>query len=84
MVALSSTGNLLFSQRSSSFGTMFGSLHALLCRRRVLGAEGNHSSSGVFLFPGLYVSSTLVWMSAVQKHSTITSVGNEAVSQTEA
>lgn len=65
MVALSSMGNLLFSQGSNNFSTLFGSLKSLLWHRGGLGAEGLHSSWGVFLFPGLFLSSTLVWMSAV-------------------
>lgn len=78
MVALSSMGNLLFSQRSNNFGTLFGSLRSLLCHRRVGGAEGLHSSWGVFLFPGLHMSSTLVWMSAVQNYPTIMFVSSKA------
>lgn len=66
MVALSGMGSLLFNQRSNNFGTLFGCLRSLLCHQRARGAEGLHSSWGVFLFPGLHVSSTLVWMSAVQ------------------
>lgn len=66
MVALSSMGNLLFGQASNSFSTVFGSLQTLLCRHRGLGAVKDlHSSWGAFLFPGFYLSSTLVWMAAV-------------------
>lgn len=80
MVALSSMGNLLFIQRANNFCTLFGSLQSLLCHQRVLGAEGLHSSWGVFLFLGLYMSSTLVWMSAVQNYPTIMFVSGKAVS----
>lgn len=83
MVALSSMGNLLFSQRSNNFSTLFGSLQPLLWHRGVLGAEGLHSSWGVFLFPGLFLSSTLVWMSAVQNQPTMMFVSSKAVSSSD-
>lgn len=66
MVALSSMGNLLFGQSSNSFSTVFGSLQSLLCHHRGLRAGKDLQSSwGGFLFPGFYLSSTLVWMAAV-------------------
>lgn len=81
MVALSSMGNLLFSQTSNNFGTLFGSLQSLLCHRRIVGPEGLHSSWGVFLFPGLYLSSTLVWMTVVQNYLATMFLSSKAVSE---
>ncbi|TWW71107.1 Polycystic kidney disease 1 like 1 [Takifugu flavidus] len=66
MVALSCMGNLLFGQGSNNFSTVVGSLQSLLCHHRGLRAVNDlHSSWGAFLFPGFYLSSTLVWMAAV-------------------